>query len=434
MHKLKEVEIIGFWGQHRINTSFHDDVNIFIGKNGTGKTTFMNLMQAVLSADLEELSNLQFESIILKISKNGRSKKIQVHKNPDELLEYKSITYQISRTKFNFPILSRDSHYNKYRSTRIHPKLQRDIGQVKEEMSKLVGLSFLSVNREDNIDSDEYRDRGRRETIVNSVDFKLMKLMNDFTTYQLQLESEIGNLSSKFQKDVLRSMLFNPDFDNVPINKKIDLDDEAIDELKTRLQDAYRDLGILDKKILEGINQHIESISKAVEAINKSVENPENSSIYVNHVTPLTLLKRTRKIISLSTKLQEDKLKVYKPINDYLNLLKSFIEGKTFATSNKNQGGLIVHKAKEAFPINQLSSGEKQLIILLTETLLQKQALTIFLADEPELSLHISWQRQILPSLNELNPNAQIIVATHSPEIVGKWAVNAINMENIIYE
>lgn len=432
MYKLKDVEILGFWGQHRIKTSFHNDVNIFIGKNGTGKTTFMNLMQAVLAVDLEELSNLQFESIILNISKGGRSKKIQVHKNPDKLLEYKSLTYQISRNKYHFPILPRDVHYNKYRNSRLHPKLQREISELKEEMSNLVGLSFLSVNREDNIDLDEYS-RGRRDSITNSVDFKLMKLMNDFTTYQLLLESEVSNLSNKFQKDVLRSMLFNPEFDNVPIRKRIDLDEEAIDELKTKLQDAYRDLGILDKKILDGIKLHIESISKAVEAINKSVDNPDNP-VYVNHVTPLTLLRRTRKIVTLSTKLQEDKLKAYKPINDYLGLLKSFVVGKTFATSNKNQGGLIVHKSKEAFPINQLSSGEKQLIILLTEALLQKQAPTIFLADEPELSLHISWQRKILPSLNELNPNAQIIVATHSPEIVGKWASNAINMENIIYE
>ncbi len=83
--------------------------------------------------------------------------------------------------------------------------------------------------------------------------------------------------------------------------------------------------------------------------------------------------------------------------------------------------------------ISQLSSGEKQLIILLTETLLQKKSQTIFIADEPELSLHIEWQRKIIPSIKELNPNAQIIVATHSPEIVGKWKSNAINMEGIIH-
>jgi predicted ATPase len=429
MYKLKDIEIKGFWGQHTVKTTFHNDVNIFIGLNGTGKTTFMNIMQAVLAVDLEELSNLQFESITLRIMKGGSTRKIQVDKNPDDLLEYKSLTYQISRTKYKFPILSEDLHYNRYRSGRLHPKLQREIDELKEQVEKMIGLSFLSVYREDNVDPDEYRNR--RKPIINSVDLKLLRLMNDFTTYQLQIESEISSLSTKFQKDVLKSMLFNPDFDNVSITKRIDLDKEGLEDIKLRLQNAYRDLGILDKKITEGIELHVSSISQAAEAINKSIEN-EGESVYVQHVTPLTLLRRTKKIISLSTKLQEDKQKIYKPIYDYLNLLKEFVQGKTFTTSQKSHGGLIVHKAKEAFPIDQLSSGEKQLIILLTEALLQKRKETIFLADEPELSLHISWQRKILPSLNELNPNAQIIVATHSPEIVGKWAANAINMENII--
>jgi predicted ATPase len=430
MYKLLDVEITGFWGQHKIKTVFHDDVNIFIGRNGTGKTTFMNILQAVLSVDLEGLSNLQFDHVSIRLKKGSSTKKIQVHKNPDDLLEYKSLTYQISRNKYVFPILSGDLHYDRYRNGRIHPRLQRELESLKFEMDKMIGLSFLSVNREENIDPDEYR--RKREPILNSVDFKLMKLMNDFTTYQLQLETEISNLSTKFQKDVLISMLFNPEFDNVPINKKVDLDEVGIEDIKTRLQQAYRDLGILDKKILDGINKHVESISNAADAINKSVENP-GEPVYVHHVTPLTLLRRTRKIIGLSSQLQEDKQRVFKPILDYLHLLKEFIEGKSFKTSNKNHGGLIVHKLNEEFPLNQLSSGEKQLIILLTEALLQKQNSTIFLADEPELSLHISWQRKILPSLNELNPNAQIIVATHSPEIVGKWINNAINMENIIY-
>lgn len=430
MYKLKDIEITGFWGQHKIKTQFHENINIFIGKNGTGKTTFMNIMQAVLSVDLEELSNLQFDSIVIRITNGKSNKKIQVIKNPDELLEYKSLSYQISRNKYNFPIISRDIHYSRYRSGHLHPKLQREIDGLKDQMSDLIGLSFLSVYRGDNIDPDEYR--SRREPILNSVDIKLMRLMNDFTTYQLQLESEVSTLSTKFQKDVLKSMLFNKDFDNVSINKKVDLDEEGLEDIRVRLQHAYKELGILDKKVKDGINLHVNSISKAAEAINKSVESTEKL-VYVNDVTPLTLLKRTKKIITLSSKLQEDKQKVFKPIFDYLSLLKEFIEGKTFDTSHKNQGGLIVHKAKEAFPIDQLSSGEKQLIILLTEALLQKRNSTIFLADEPELSLHISWQRKILPSLNALNPNAQIIVATHSPEIVGKWASNTINMENIIH-
>ena len=92
-----------------------------------------------------------------------------------------------------------------------------------------------------------------------------------------------------------------------------------------------------------------------------------------------------------------------------------------------------MHKGEMAIPLTQLSSGEKQLIILLTESLLQKSKETLFIADEPELSLHIEWQRKVISSITTLNPNAQIIIATHSPEIVGKFKDKAINMENIIY-
>lgn len=431
MYKLYDVIIEGFWGQHQIKTKFHEDINIFIGKNGTGKSTFMYLLQAVLSVDLDLLSNLQFESIIIRIKKGKSIKKIQVVKKPDELLEFKSLSFQLSTSKYEFPILSKDLHYGRYRSGRLHPKLLRELDELRGFLSELIGLSFLSVYRDEMMDINDNR-ANRREPVQNSVDLKLLKLMNEFTTYQLQLETEISSLSAKFQKDVLKSMLFNSDFDIVDTNKKIDMGKDRIEDIRLQLQDAYRDLGLTDKKTKEAINIHVKEIANAAEVINKRIDNPDEP-LYAQHVTPLTLLRRTRKIIDFSTRLQTEKNKVFKPIEDYLKLLKEFIEGKKFTTSNFNHGGLIVHKANEVFPLSELSSGEKQLIILLTEALLQKLKPTIFIADEPELSLHISWQRMILPSLISLNPMAQVIVATHSPEIVGKWKSNAINMENIIH-
>ena len=78
-----------------------------------------------------------------------------------------------------------------------------------------------------------------------------------------------------------------------------------------------------------------------------------------------------------------------------------------------------------------LSSGEKQLLVLLIQTLLQENKPYVFLADEPELSLHIDWQRNIVGAIHEMNPNAQIIVATHSPEVAGQWIQKIIPMESI---
>ncbi|WP_155483711.1 AAA family ATPase, partial [Vibrio campbellii] len=60
MYKVGSVFIDGFWQRFKINGSFNNDVNIIIGRNGTGKTTFMNILHAVLSADMNEMSNLDF--------------------------------------------------------------------------------------------------------------------------------------------------------------------------------------------------------------------------------------------------------------------------------------------------------------------------------------------------------------------------------------
>ena len=82
----------------------------------------------------------------------------------------------------------------------------------------------------------------------------------------------------------------------------------------------------------------------------------------------------------------------------------------------------------------KLSSGEKQLLILLAETFLQKNKTWLYFADEPELSLHIDWQEKLVKNMKQLNPNAQLIIATHSPDIVASYSKNIIRMEDIINE
>jgi energy-coupling factor transporter ATP-binding protein EcfA2 len=66
----------------------------------------------------------------------------------------------------------------------------------------------------------------------------------------------------------------------------------------------------------------------------------------------------------------------------------------------------------------QLSSGEKQLIIILLTVLIQDNKPSILFMDEPEISLHIEWQKKIIQYIRELNPNVQVIMATHSPALV----------------
>lgn len=66
--------------------------------------------------------------------------------------------------------------------------------------------------------------------------------------------------------------------------------------------------------------------------------------------------------------------------------------------------------------LNALSSGEKHLLRILIETLFVDE--NSILIDEPEISMHIDWQRQLINTMRQLNPSAQLILATHSPEIM----------------
>ncbi len=66
----------------------------------------------------------------------------------------------------------------------------------------------------------------------------------------------------------------------------------------------------------------------------------------------------------------------------------------------------------------QLSSGEKQMLIILLTVLVEDGQPYVLFMDEPEVSLHIEWQKRLIGLIMELNPNVQIILTTHSPAVI----------------
>ena len=66
----------------------------------------------------------------------------------------------------------------------------------------------------------------------------------------------------------------------------------------------------------------------------------------------------------------------------------------------------------------QLSSGEKQILAILLTVLVEDNQPYVLFMDEPEVSLHIEWQKRMVDLCLELNPNVQIILTTHSPAVI----------------
>ena len=74
----------------------------------------------------------------------------------------------------------------------------------------------------------------------------------------------------------------------------------------------------------------------------------------------------------------------------------------------------------------RLSSGEKQILIILLTVLVEDDEPYVLFMDEPEVSLHIEWQKRIIDLCLELNPNVQIILTTHSPAVVMNGWVDSV--------
>ena len=69
---------------------------------------------------------------------------------------------------------------------------------------------------------------------------------------------------------------------------------------------------------------------------------------------------------------------------------------------------------------------KKQFLIIMLQTLLSRAEECIIIMDEPEISLHIEWQKRLITLIRTLNPNVQIILCTHSPAIIMDGWIDAV--------
>ena len=291
-------------------------------------------------------------------------------------------------------------------------------------MSSIVSLASLSVYRISSETDPEQRDRPSKR-VLSPVDHHLGRLAQKLTHYQLELSNEARLVSAALQREVLASLLYQKETAAATRVSILDFNEDAE---KISLTSAYKQLGITGADIAKRISEHTGAIAEAVSKLRKAIGEKSNNLGSVD-LAPIEARKRAAKVIELSLKAEEQNKEIFAQVELFKTTLKRFINDKSF---DFVAGDLQV-VGTSPLPLAKLSSGEKQLLILFIEALLQRQKPYVFLADEPELSLHITWQRNIIPAIRELNPNAQVIVATHSPEIAGRFKPRIVDMGAILH-
>lgn len=105
----------------------------------------------------------------------------------------------------------------------------------------------------------------------------------------------------------------------------------------------------------------------------------------------------------------------------------------THKTIDRKSNEIQFVQGDETLTPYQLSSGEKQMLVILLTVLVEDCKPCALIMDEPEISLHIDWQQKLISLIRQLNPNAQIILSTHSPALImDGWMGNVTEVEEII--
>ena len=105
---------------------------------------------------------------------------------------------------------------------------------------------------------------------------------------------------------------------------------------------------------------------------------------------------------------------------------------ETGKTILRDKNELYFDSYGETISAYKLSSGEKQMLIILLTVLVQNRKPFVLFMDEPEVSLHVEWQERLLDLVVDLNPNAQVILTTHSPAVImNGWSDRVTDVEDI---
>lgn len=423
---IESFKIDKLWGYRDINLTFHKDVNVLIGPNGSGKTTILNLLHAILSGDLRSVLNFNFEHAEIKLKGfKGRSVRTVTAKvnAEDGFLE-------LGLGKNKFPLAINAISGGKPPEVRSIEPIRTAPGstfrgflrekimteKLCTELTALVPFVWLPVSRRLPVTEND-EERHTRMERLESVDLRLQDLLGALSRYYSRLNTLLSKRYKEFEHQVLSVILYSKDLDQLDLTPSLPTEVE-----KNQLLGAFEASGLLNSEIHSRIDDHFAAAEKVVKRVSENPGVFEEEDILI-----LPLISRTKTMVKYARKLEEDKEKIFAPLGRYENTVNSFLNDKPIKV---DESGNLRIESSLSSDLNSryLSSGEKQILILLTQALLTVDEPVVYIADEPELSLHVTWQEKLLESLVTLGGQKQIIVATHSPDIVGKFQDKVIDL------
>lgn len=445
---IKGLEAIGIYGRFDINLDFQDGINIIHGSNGTGKTTLLHILANAVNEDFRRFGYLKFQKLTITLDDDTEIL-IKQQDCPNDSLETLTQVW-INQTEVE--------------SYSLRDLLQQENQQENTELSFNAGYYSSSSKKKQDID-------------LKATYFPAFRTMIEawatLDESEIRHFARIARRSPNFRK-VLRSSARSTELARILFGKFVPRLEypspiEIEEHINSELTEAQLKIASLDRNLL---SQAFIQFSKAISQSSDTEDNTKEPEEVITEITELseklqnspfqvnrdnsddvyeklieqlrsfesdpkykTIASRVLSVYknSLQKRLDEQ-TKAYSSIETYLESVNEFLErkqlkiGSTGLPRNRARLGVKIGNEEAIHSLQILSSGERQVVGLIYAASHMTSG-RVVLIDEPEISLHIDWQRKLLPEMVKQLGEKQLIICTHSSVIASKYRDRMIKLE-----
>lgn len=426
---IKRIEAIGIHRRSDIKQSFDPGVNILYGKNGAGKTTLLHIIANAVNRDYPRFLYLDFIRIEIYMD-DGTTVKIETKEPNDDDLDIE-ITVKENGERLG----------KKFR----RPKLEDNIENCTIDYKAITKVAYFPA----------FRSMIEAWTSVKEEDL-IRYHLNKYLSEREPLNNKMQEQATHFSR-----RLFGQFVPQLNYPSPLEIEQRLIDETREAiLAVAKVDRDLLSQSFVEILtafssletNRSLdpEEILKQIQSLSEKIlSHPLQDSMFASEmkskISEIVNFDRakdseSKQFIAMILSVYQESLKKisdiqeksFELIDQYLASVNEFLEEKELKvsiqdrTSSQPSVRLIFDNGTSS-SIYTLSSGERQIITLLyAATHMSHQNLVLI--DEPEISLHVDWQRLLLEKMSDQLGNRQIIACTHSPVIPADYEDNFVEL------
>lgn len=426
---FKSIKIEGLFGKYNYLIDFKDEISIWVSENGIGKTTILNIIVAILSSDKNTLMDINFKKVTVNISGEtyeiDREQYFQVNSNHNEysrrieiLLE--EVSMYVPRIYF---LKLRNDFKNKryidlefieelsyrYLDNEIDSIKNKRLIYILQELKELqyIDLSRILYNIKDKLEEDilfypTYRrvEVGLDKVFLNRRDeYNRYELSSKYMVFGMDdVKNRIGNLLNKMRKDT------NTAYIEMNANIISELLKENVEEYLSKYNSI--DMHKVDVVIKRIGEERIDNI----DSLRDFIKDPAKGKSMPNIKFLLYYLQKLAKIYDEQKPLDSK-------LRKFSNVCTKYLSGKKMVYDESLLTMNVYDFNNRKIDFEDLSSGEKQVISILSKVYLDVVTPCIFIIDEPEISLSIEWQKEFLKDIFDSQKIGLMIATTHSPFI-----------------